>query len=412
MASLTINPPPAKRLKTSATNNNNTSSTIKTISLVPFIDDFINTMYDKLSSNNGSNGELTPENKKNVLERIESIIHLKVIKQQNKRCINTVVKHDFSKLPGIDDICVKTIIPYLGNDGQALMNMFGNTTKRFLTVPTIRDVYNSNISNCYRNILNRLNNRYKTEFPQGTPLVCACEAGRFEDVKLFITCMKGINNMTLREHVNRFGEDSNGVSVEWTPLMAAAWGEHFQIVKYLIEQCEADPNIANSVGLNALHIAAEYNRTNTELIQLLLTHMSLDSINKKDDGGETPLDSCYDCHSPLRQEIIDLIRSKGGKANKYDANGNDVALGNGDLNVERHAVFTGSDIEVVREALTKIDDINEVINFETVLDLTYFYNNSPLRQEIIDLIRSKGGKANYFDANGRDVGPGNGDLYD
>ena len=76
MASLTINPPPAKRLKTSAnTQDNNTSSTIKTISLVPFIDDFINTMYDKLSSN-GINGELTPENKKDVLERIESIIHL------------------------------------------------------------------------------------------------------------------------------------------------------------------------------------------------------------------------------------------------------------------------------------------------------------------------------------------------
>ena len=132
MASLTINPPPAKRLKTSATNNNNTSSTIKTISLVPFIDDFINTMYDKLSSNNGINGELTPENKKDVLERIESIVHLKVLQQKGKRCIKTAeIKHDFSKLPGIDDICVKTIIPYLGNDGQALMNMFGKTTKRF-----------------------------------------------------------------------------------------------------------------------------------------------------------------------------------------------------------------------------------------------------------------------------------------
>ena len=138
MASLTINPPPAKRLKTSAnTQYNNTSSQTKTISLVPFIDDFINTMYDKLSSNNGINGELTPENKKDVLERMEAIMHLKVT-QQNKRCIKTAaIKRDFSKLPGIDDICVKTIIPYLGNDGQALMNMFGKTTKRFLTVPTI-----------------------------------------------------------------------------------------------------------------------------------------------------------------------------------------------------------------------------------------------------------------------------------
>ena len=31
---------------------------------------------------------------------------------------------------------------------------------------------------------------------------------------------------------------------------------------------------------------------------------------------------------------------------------------------------------------------------------------------IIALIRSKGGKANCHDADGRDVGPGNGDLND
>ena len=315
MASITINPQPAKRLKTSGNtqDNNNTSSKI---SLVPFIDDFINTMYDKLSN---GNGELTPEVKEDVLERMESIVHL------------FKIKHDFSKLPGIDDICVKTIIPYLGNDGQALMNMFGKTTKRFLTVPTIRDAYNSNISNCYEKVLNCLSDRYETEFPGSTPLVCACEKGRFEDVKLFITCMKGINNMTLGENVNQVGKDSD--DEECTPLMAAAYGEHFQVVKYLIEQGEADPNIANSSGNNALHWAAHNNRTNTELIELLLTHMTLDSINKKDRGGFTPLDCAY-CYnrSPLRQEIIALLRSKGGKANYYDENGRDVGHGHGDLN--------------------------------------------------------------------------------
>ena len=34
--------------------------------------------------------------------------------------------------------------------------------------------------------------------------------------------------------------------------------------------------------------AAGYNRTNTELIELLLTHMTLDSINKKDRGDPLP----------------------------------------------------------------------------------------------------------------------------
>eukprot|EP00942_MAST-04A_sp_MAST-4A-sp1_P005954 g5954.t1 len=96
---------------------------------------------------------------------------------------------------------------------------------------------------------------------------------------------------------------------------------------------EADPNIANSGGSNALHFAANFNRTNTELIELLLTNMPLNSINKKTRSGYTPLDWAYfNNHSPIRQEIIALLRSKGGKANCFDENGRDVGRGNGDLN--------------------------------------------------------------------------------
>ena len=49
--------------------------------------------------------------------------------------------YDFSTLPGIDDICVKTIIPYLRNDVHSLVNMFARTTKRFLTVSTVHGAY-------------------------------------------------------------------------------------------------------------------------------------------------------------------------------------------------------------------------------------------------------------------------------
>eukprot|EP00942_MAST-04A_sp_MAST-4A-sp1_P007718 g7718.t1 len=92
--------------------------------------------------------------------------------------------------------------------------------------------------------------KYEEEFPKGTPIVCACEKGCFEDVKLLITGRNDVNgsngnnnNMTLKEYVNQVGKNSVG----WnrTPLTAAADEEHFQIVKYLIEQGEADPNIAN-----------------------------------------------------------------------------------------------------------------------------------------------------------------------
>ena len=109
--------------------------------------------------------------------------------------------------------------------------------------------------------------------------------------------------------------------------MIAAENEHFQIVQYLIEQGEADPNIASRYGLNALHVASYYNRTNTGLIQLLLNNMSLDSINQETNYGITPLDYCYEFNgSPIRREIIALIRSKGGIANKYDENGNEIEL--------------------------------------------------------------------------------------
>merc|ERR1711991_724732 len=60
--------------------------------------------------------------------------------------------------------------------------------------------------------------------------------------------------------------------------------------------------------------------------------MSLNSINKKNSDGDTHLDYAYDNDSPIEQRIIDLIRSKGGKANYYDANGNKVGKGKGDLN--------------------------------------------------------------------------------
>ena len=123
--------------------------------------------------------------------------------------------------------------------------------------------------------------------------------------------------------MNQFGRNSNGLS-GFTPLMIAAAYENFQIVKYLIEQGEADPNIACSRGNNALHLAV-INRTTTELIQFLLNLMTIDSINKEDNDGDTPLDCCYECNrSPIRQEIIALLRSKGGEAYNHYENGDRI----------------------------------------------------------------------------------------
>jgi ankyrin repeat protein len=170
------------------------------------------------------------------------------------------------------------------------------------------------------------------------------ERGRMDDVQLFVNLypfhkyitnrrVNGSTGMTLKEMVNQVGRNSCGN--EFTPLMSAAAKEHLNIVQYLIEQGEADPNIATSDGYNALHYEANFNIKNTDLIQLLLNHMSIDSINKKQFGGYTPLDCAYVHNNhPIRQEIIDLLRSKGGKSARelYDENGNEVEEGEGDLN--------------------------------------------------------------------------------
>ena len=248
---------------------------------------------------------------------------------------------DDDEIKNIYDICgipglFKNILKFL--NVKAILKMSESCLVKNLGHASFNECVSEAISKPKQ--LYELYQRYGNEFEGRSALVCACERGRMNDVLLFVNLhrfhkyieMNGVKegNMTLNEMVNQAGTDSEGD--ESTPLMIAAYGEHFQVVKYLIEQGEADSNIENSNGYNALHWAVCCNRTTTELIQFLLTHMTLTSINKKHRWGETPLDWAYDNDSPLRQEIIALIRSKGGKANRYDENGRDVGRGNGDLN--------------------------------------------------------------------------------
>ena len=44
--------------------------------------------------------------------------------------------------------------------------------------------------------------------------------------------------------------------------------------------------------------------------------------------------------------------------------------------------------------------------------MAYRNNNSPIKNEIFALLRKYGGKANYYDKNGKRVGRYNGDLND
>ena len=74
------------------------------------------------------------------------------------------------------------------------------------------------------------------------------------------------------------------------------------------------------------------------------------------------------------------------------------------------------EITVVKKGTKEHD--REIINQKTnvsgytPLDYVYVYNDSPIKNEIVSLLRKYGGKANRYDKNGNKVGKGKGDLND
>ena len=145
----------------------------------------------------------------------------------------------------------------------------------------------------------------------GTPLVCASEKGRIEDVNILITKHDvESSGMTSTEMVNQRGKDSRGI-YGYTALMMAAEKADFDMIKYLLKH-DADPNIANNNEWNALHYAVAYNKDNIDCIDLLLQHVAV-NVNMKS-RGSTPLDCVYLYNtSSIQEAIIALIRSYGGK---------------------------------------------------------------------------------------------------
>ena len=181
--------------------------------------------------------------------------------------------------------------------------------------------------------MDNLKQKYKKEFPKGTPIVVMCEKGGLEDLKLFMKLFVACHDVdrtgvSVKKLLEEVGKKSGGY-YERNALMAAAEEERPEVVLYLLD-C-INPAITNSGGSNALHYSA-YNKKSTRITESLLKKMPLESINKKSSYGYTPLDWAYKNGSPIKNDIVQLIRQHGGKANNYDRNGKRVGKGKGDLN--------------------------------------------------------------------------------
>ena len=144
--------------------------------------------------------------------------------------------------------------------------------------------------------------------------------------------------ISVDEMVSKEGKNSYGVLS--TPLEAAADNEQFEIVQYLVKTFTKVDLIGqtNKYGYSSLHWAARNSKKNVQTLQFLIHNYNNEDIKTiihlKTNDGSTPLDYAYSSgiNSPIKNDIVSLLRKYGGKANRHDKNGNDVGKGKGDLN--------------------------------------------------------------------------------
>ena len=112
--------------------------------------------------------------------------------------------------------------------------------------------------------------------------------------------------------------------------------EQVEIVQYIVKTFTKVDLIGqtNWYGLSSVHYAAQYSKKNVQTLQFLIDNYNgniKEIINQKDDYGYTPLDYAYGSNnSPIKNDIFALLRKYGGKANRYDKNGNWKGKGKGD----------------------------------------------------------------------------------
>ena len=234
-------------------------------------------------------------------------------------CFETLTKPTITRCKHI--FCNKCILEWLKHRNQCPCCR-KRISKDSMTI------LSQNVSAAEHNILlKELKYVYKKAFPLGTPFIVACQKGRLDHVKLFVEGHdKGKSGVSLQDMVNEFGKES-AYGQKRKPLEVAVLNEHVPIILYLLEHGANvegrgwwEPNYESVFwnGGNNLHIAAACSKHNLGTLRILINRMTLDLINQEDADGFTPLDRAhFENSSPLKEDIIKLIRSHGGKPSPW-----------------------------------------------------------------------------------------------
>ena len=137
------------------------------------------------------------------------------------------------------------------------------------------------------------------------PFVVACREGHLNDV------VRYVESGTVTD-VNKDGGGHLMGGVTRTPLGVAAESEQYEIVAYLLTLPGINVGAVDSTNCTPIHYAAEKNKKKLDVLKCLLNHKtcSFDVLHKKV-GVSTALDYAKKNFGPIRNDIIQLLKSKG-----------------------------------------------------------------------------------------------------
>ena len=104
--------------------------------------------------------------------------------------------------------------------------------------------------------------------------------------------------------------DPNSADTDgWTALHFAAYNGHLDVVRYLVEEAKVqDPNKPNKDGCTPIHVAVAYGRVN--VVKYLVEEAKVKDPNKADNGGATPINIAdANGHKELSGYLYDALRA-------------------------------------------------------------------------------------------------------